>query len=198
MQSLIDTDEDFLSGKEIINAVSKFGFEINGIQMRASITRLTEANKAKDNGEQRAKKAYCATVNSNDITFDESDTSTSTATAKAAKKASSAGSGEDNDNDDGNNASNDNDNDTGDDVAGALDDKGTGGLTAKNAIVMALSVVPKGLGLGDLVKKVLATFPGKFSESTLRNGVTALAKTGDISKKKKGNVNIYLLKPQAA
>lgn len=187
LQSLID-NEDFMKGSEIEKAVSEFGFEINGIQMRASVARLIESNKARDNGELRAKKRYSSIIDENDIELPEEDIQTT----KAAKKASSESREEEEEEEEGE-AANDNS-----DIAGALDDSGTRNVTAKNAIVMALAPAKKGLGLGDLVKQALGLFPGKFSDSTLKKAVTQLAKNGDISKKKKGKANIYLLSPQTA
>lgn len=224
LQALIDHDDGFMTGNQIIKAVGKAGLEINGIQMRASVKRLTDAERATDNGESRAKKAYRATVKQNDLEFDdpaaneapEADAEESDSTeeesedeeeedsrqafdeemaeqaeeeeeaeeeevsaTRAAKKASSV-------------------HEDGDDIVGALDDKGMSGMTAKNAVVMALSIVTEGLNLDALVEKAQETFPEMFSEDALRDAVSKLAKSGDILKKKMGDASVYMLKPQAA
>lgn len=66
LQALIDNGAEFMTGKQIIEAVGNFGFEITGTQMRTSVKRAFEKSQAEDNGEKRAGKKYRAIVDTND------------------------------------------------------------------------------------------------------------------------------------
>ena len=192
LQSLVNSNEDFATGKWIVEEAKRLGFDMTPTQMRTSVARLTAQGKIEDNGELRAKKRYRATVATNDLPAPEGYGGRSAAAKKAAPAETPSetvtvtteapAASED--------PSSDTEASSSNESAQAVSTSGPG-LTSKEAVSMALAAEDGELPMADIVEAVFTMFPGQFEEPQVRAAINELAKRGEISRKKQGNRNVY-------